>query len=131
MANPTPDSWAYGGESTGAEFQEVIERNADGTILAQKMQKRKVLTYRRSRLCQVTENTTMPTSVVGSEDTAVNITSYLGAWNIIAGGPLSWGLKWVCTAHDFPVPDAGCPWYIESQTWESKDEWVDFDWPVV
>jgi len=123
-------NWIFDGRGTYAEFQEVIDRDSEGSIVSQKIQKRDVLIYRRYQVVQITANMTLPDSDVGDTTTGAG-PSYQGAFVITAGAILTSGARrWVCTVDDHDDDGVGVTWMVRRQKWEARDEWEDFDWPT-
>ena len=124
-------NWIFEGRGTYAEFQEVIDRDSAGALVSQKIQKRDVLTFRRYQIVTATVPMTLPETDVGNV-LAGGLSAYQGSALITAIAVLTSGKrKWVCTVDDHPDDGVGVNWITRHQTWESRSEWEDYDWPEV
>lgn len=120
--------WIFAGRDSYAEFIEKKTYDGDGVLLGVTMLKRDVYTFRRYRITTFTTGTTLTTGDLGTTGTP---SAYKGAYLLTATAISTDGDRlWVCTADDTDESDFGCPWYVQRQTWEMREEPEEYDWPT-
>lgn len=133
MADITvPSDWIISGRSTYAEFNEVVITGSDGTVTTQKLQKRNVYQFSRTRI----EPTawiggSLPDTDAGDQAGPTLLDAYQGSQEINAG-TISTGETqiYVCVKDDHISEGVGGKWLMREQVWEMRGLWADYDWPV-
>lgn len=129
---PTDTEWIFAGAPRYSEFREEVGTDDDvGAIIYQAVQRRTVYQFRRYKLVKAEgESVNFGDGQLGEESFGAEITATQGSATISASIVLS-DAKWICMSDDIEETDLALPCFRRVQTWEKRDEWDDYSWPVV
>ena len=125
--------WKFAGKDSRIEFREIGEDPdaPEDTVI----QKRDVLIFRRHKIVEFVdgEHTLGPSTPLGNTNSGQGVYGFQGGAKLLASAAIAGGNRvWVHTVTNQSATNngEGPNWITETEEWELREEWENFDWPT-